>query len=409
LTSKGHYLPVFSGKERKEAEMTQWEIQVEKQHHGQPFPKLLFPGEGAFPEQALTPPSSFADLSADLPAAGHREFLRKRRYLAKVLQHLQASGLPGQEQAQNFMVHLYRRNCRPNTLRAYAGAIRLFLTFLRHKGKVHLEALTREDLEAFLEQEQDRGLKATSVKSHLSLVKAWVRFLIDREVVRPEVLSRNIVLKLPELLPRAMDPEDVKQLLAVVTKVRDRALVLLLLRTGMRIGELLSTMINDLNLRERKILIYQAEKTQIGRVVYFSDDAREALGAWLAERDPHKSQLFYGRGRDSLGYTAARVMFLKHLQKAGLAEKGYSLHCLRHTFASELLNAGMRLECLQQLLGHAKLEMTRRYARLTDRTREEEYFRAMARIERGEIHGHYRCDRELPALSQEAQPLAPHG
>jgi integrase/recombinase XerD len=211
------------------------------------------------------------------------------------------------------------------------------------------------------------------------------------------------------LLPRAMDPEEVKQLLAVEEKVRDRALVLLLLRTGMRIGELLSTTVNDLNLRERKILIYQAEKTQIGRVVYFSDDAREALGAWLAERDPHKSQLFYGRGRDSLGYTAARVMFLKHLQKAGLAEKGYSLHCLRHTFASELLNAGMRLECLQQLLGHAKLEMTRRYARLTDRTREEEYFRAMARIERGEISGHYRRACELPAVSQEAQPLAPHG
>ena len=389
--------------------MTQWEIQVEKKHYGKRVPEVLISGEGAFLEEQVTPPSSFPHIPSDLPPAGHREFLRKRRLLAKVLQQLQASGLPGQEQAQTFLVHLYRRNCRPNTLRAYAGAIQLFLTFLRYAGKVQLEALTREDLEAFLEQEQDRGLQATSVKSRLGLVKAWVRFLIDREVVRPEVMSRNITIKLPELLPRAMDPEDVKQLLAVVVKVRDRAMVLLLLRTGMRIGELLHTMVSDLNLRERKILIYQAEKTQVGRVVYFSDDAREALLAWLAERDPYTQQLFYGRGRDSLSYTAARVMFLKHLTKAGLSQKGYSLHSLRHTFASELLNAGMRLECLQQLLGHAKLEMTRRYARLTDRTREEEYFRAMARIERGEIHGHYRCDRKLPAVSQEAQPLAPHG
>ena len=61
------------------------------------------------------------------------------------------------------MLHLYRRNCRPNTLRAYAGAIQLFLAFLHHHGKAHLEALTREDLEAFLEQEQDRGLKITTV------------------------------------------------------------------------------------------------------------------------------------------------------------------------------------------------------------------------------------------------------
>jgi len=74
------------------------------------------------------------------------------------------------------------------------------------------------------------------------------------------------------------------------------------------------------------------------------------------------------------------------------------LHALRHTFASELLNAGMRLECLQQLLGHSSIEMTRRYARLTDVTRKDEYFRAMAKIEKGEIDGHYRCDHQLPPV-----------
>jgi integrase len=62
---------------------------------------------------------------------------------------------------------------------------------------------------------------------------------------------------------------------------------------------------------------------------------------------------------------------------------------MRHTCASELLNAGMRLECLQKLLGHTNAEITRRYARLTDKTREEEYFKAMERIERGEIDGDY--------------------
>ena len=85
-------------------------------------------------------------------------------------------------------------------------------------------------------------------------------------------------------------------------------------------------------------------------------------------------------------------MFLRYLEKAGLTHKGYTLHCLRHTFASELLNAEMRLECVQQLLGHSSIEMTRRYSRLTDNTRKKEYFRAMAIIERGGIDGHYRCD-----------------
>ena len=63
----------------------------------------------------------------------------------------------------------------------------------------------------------------------------------------------------------------------------------------------------------------------------------------------------------------------------------------------------MRLECLQQLLGHSSLEMTLRYARLTDKTREEEYFKAMARIEKGEIDEHYRLDRQLPPVFEKTQ------
>jgi site-specific recombinase XerD len=82
--------------------------------------------------------------------------------------------------------------------------------------------------------------------------------------------------------------------------------------------------------------------------------------------------------------------FKKYLTRAKLTEKGYTVHCLRHTYASELLNAGMRLECLQKLMGHQDIEVTGHYARLTDKTRKEEYFRAMEKIEKGEIDGDYR-------------------
>ncbi len=92
------------------------------------------------------------------------------------------------------------------------------------------------------------------------------------------------------------------------------------------------------------------------------------------------------------------MVFIKYLRKAGLDHKGYTLHALRHTFASELLNAGMRLECLQQLLGHSSIEMTRRYARLTDNRRKEEYFEAMKIIEKEGIGGHYRRDHSIPAI-----------
>ena len=109
-----------------------------------------------------------------------------------------------------------------------------------------------------------------------------------------------------------------------------------------------------------------------------------------------------------MSYAGARMMFKKYLDISFLSHKGYTLHSLRHTFATELLNAGMRLECLQQLLGHSSIEITRRYARLTDKTREEEYFRAMAVIEKGEENERYQRNRELQATHEETQLLASH-
>ena len=264
-----------------------------------------------------------------------------------------------------------------------------FVTYLTTHTNRSLAEITREDIEAFIEHEQDRGLKLSTVRSKLVMLRALLRFLIEQGCVDHEVLTRGIKIKLPERLPRAIEPSDVRQLLSVVNRVRDRALFLLLLRTGMRIGELLDTKVDEVSMQDKKILVYQAQKTGTGRVVYFSDDAQSALKLWLEARDRSKEYLFYPQGGCQFTYGGAREIFLKYLRKAGLVHNGYTIHCLRHTFASELLNAGMRLECLQKLLGHTSLEVTRRYARLTDKTREEEYFTAMEKIERGEIDGHY--------------------
>jgi integrase len=108
-----------------------------------------------------------------------------------------------------------------------------------------------------------------------------------------------------------------------------------------------------------------------------------------------------------MSYSTARTIFQRYLVKAGLAGKGYSLHTLRHTFATELLNAGLRLECLQVLLGHRSIEETRRYAQLTDKTREEEYFKAMSQIERRDRNGADRCDPELAEIFKAAELFAP--
>ena len=318
--------------------------------------------------------------------------------LDKISAKLSAKDLPGIEFAEKYLSHLYGRNRRPNTLELNYTSIRLFLEFLKSEGVPCIEAVSRKDIQAFIEHEQDRGMKPATVHGRLGSVKAFLRYLIENGVVRHEVLSKRISVKLPDALPRAIAPEDVRTLLSVIggiRNIRNRAIILMLLRTGMRIGELLALRLEDIDLKEQKVFIHEAKKTGVGRVVYFSADAKEALIAWLEKKDPREDVLAYGKKYESITYAAARRMFVNYLKKAGLDHKGYTLHCLRHTFASELLNAGMRLECVQPLLGHTSIEVTRRYARLTDKTREEEYFRAMALIEKGEIHGNYRFDHRI--------------
>ena len=314
------------------------------------------------------------------------------RLLKHILSKIYASDFPSKDYFAQYMRHKYRRNCRPNTLRQAACSLTQFLAFYHDTGKQHLEQMSQEDIEAFIEYQQDRGLKPGSVRTRLCAVYAFIHFLIENKILGYELLERRIKIKLPDQLPRAMDAQHVKQLLSVIDHIRDRALILLLLRTGMRISELLNTKVHDVDLNNQRILIYQADKTGLGRVVYYSGDAQTALLSWLKVRNSFKEMLFYGQGRQSLGYEAARSMFNKYLQKSGLAFSGYTLHCLRHTFATDLLNARMPLECLRILLGHTSLEITRIYARLTDKTREREYFAAMDRILRGDTDADNQCD-----------------
>lgn len=309
-------------------------------------------------------------------------------YIDRILQKLSAMEFPGKEACESYMRHKWRMNHKASTLKGSLHAVSSFLAFYAGIGKIDIEKIVSNDLEAFVEHEQDRGLKVTTVRTRLHSIFAFLRFLIDRDIIDGRILKRKIKLRVPEFLPRAIAPSDVRKILGVIKEIRDRALILVLLRTGMRIGELLGLKMIDLDVHERKINIYEGEKNCLGRVVYLSDDVLMAIKLWLSKRDPKKEYLFYGLRR-GMCYTSARNIFTKYLREAGLQNKGYTMHSLRHTFASELLNAGMRLECLQLLMGHREIEMTRRYARLTDKSREEEYFRAMEIIEQGGIHGAY--------------------
>jgi site-specific recombinase XerD len=382
-----HYPAVFPKKRRQGmtdhsfAFQTTYNLPVNFFQDFQNKSELVFHPEPIDSEPTSLPAKPVETISA-------RKERQRRQALDRAMQAITEEDLPGQEYAIRYLQHKFRRNCKTCTLSSSGTAVRFFLSMLKVAGRDLLD-ISREDIEAFVEREQDRKMAVKSVRNRMQAVYRFARYLVEEDIIGPDILARRIRVKLPVSLPKAIDPEDVKRLFSVIDHIRDRAFFLTLLRTGMRVGELLDLQATDLHLSEKKILIYMGEKNYRGRVVYLGTDAVEALEAWMAFRDSHQDTLFYSSQGPTITYATIRIKFKKCLEKAGLAGKGYTIHCLRHTFASEMLNAGLRLEVLQQLLGHSSIEVTRQYARLTDTTREEEYFRAMAIIERGEINGRY--------------------
>jgi len=353
---------------------------------------------------SISPSQYFSPIVGLMPV--HHPSAR-RRSLDQLVSRFEQSGLPGSDHAIAYLREKYTRNLAPATIKQAGSVVYYFLAFLQ-ENKTEIGNLSRQDIAAYVEKDQDLGLKITAVKTKLRALYTFLRFLVDREILPPDILHKKIQIQLPQLLPRAIPAEDIEALLAVIEKVRDRVLILLLLRTGMRIGELLNVRITDIIIPERKILIYQGEKNYEGRVVYFSEDAQGSLQQWLQARDSEKEILFYGRDGKQLSYGGAWMITRKLLLRAGLGEKGYSLHSLRHTFATDMLNAGLRLEVLQQLLGHRSIEITRRYARMSDTTRETEYFKAMATIEQGARHEPYRVNTQLQAVFEEKKLVKTH-
>jgi len=332
----------------------------------------------------------------------------KRKILDRFSGDLTSGVLPGAELAFEYLYSKYIKNLSIHTIRQTGAVVLSFLQFLHNEGTTIFK-LTRRDIGAFVEYEQDRGLRPVSVIGYLRALYAFIAYLVKEEILPHDIMQRKIRIQEPETLPKAIPKEDMRLLFDAIASVRDRAIILLLLRTGMRIGELLEVKLNDIVLSDRKILIYLGSKNYQGRAVYFNEDAEHALKHWLRIRDSNKRYLFYGKSREQLSYSTAWRTMNKIVVQAGLLHKKYSLHNLRHTFATDMINAGMRIEVLQQLLGHHSIEQTMRYAKLSSKTREQDYFRAMQIIEQGgNTNEPYPVSNALQKVFEEKKLLQPH-
>jgi integrase/recombinase XerD len=276
---------------------------------------------------------------------------KRRRALSRAVDKLEASCLPGYEYAISYLYDKYRRNLAVSTLSQTGRTIHSFLSFFQTLGRRNIVDIQRKDIADYVEHEQERGLNISSVKTHLHTLYAFVQYLVDRDVLPAEILMRKIRIKLPDVLPKAIPAEDLQQIIEVITRVRDRALILLLLHTGMRIGELLKVKMPDIIMAERKILLYVGEKNLHGRVVYYSRIAEQALKRWLAIRETESDYLFYGYAGQELSYVGAWMIMKKAIEKSGLGHKGYlppaPKHCSIYTKIPCCFSHGVALYCDQ--------------------------------------------------------------
>ena len=285
-------------------------------------------------------------------------------------------------QIEEFVNWVRRRNPEARTWKDYGYDLRFFVEVV---GDRPPEEITFRDVDQFVSVQGDRGFKATTINRRLAAVMALYMFLSEEDdaLVCP-VLPRRHHLREPQRLPRPMQEIDLKHFFAVITNTRDRAMFLLMLRCGLRIGEVAGLRLADLYLDEDHPRLVVRGKSSRERSVYLSPQAEYALRLWLAERPSVSSDfVFLSYQNKGLSTTSIHNCLLKYRELAGIQ---ITAHRLRHTFASDLVNADAAVTSIQKLMGHRWLETTQIYILANDKQVCEDYYAACQKLDGWQSH-----------------------
>ncbi|MFQ5471081.1 MAG: tyrosine-type recombinase/integrase [Gammaproteobacteria bacterium] len=271
--------------------------------------------------------------------------------------------------------------------------IRLWRWLFAHDASIQTTRdVKRQHVFAYIDERLATGYSPKSVNQDLWAFQASLRFLQERDFQVPQALLRIPGLKEPDGLPRFLTDEQVSKVQAVLEQqvqqarnpvqqrnaLLDRAAFYLLWQSGLRLAEVEELSVADLNLTQRQMMIRQG-KGQKDRAVYLTDTAVTALKAYLTVRGEGPSDhLFLFR------HKPLPKDFLRRRMKAAGKRAGikFTPHQLRHTYATQLLNAGCKITTIQALMGHKFLSTTLTYARVHDRTVAQDYYAAMAVVEK---------------------------
>jgi len=302
----------------------------------------------------------------------------------------------------NYIHHLEaERNASAYTVRNYAndllgnylrGSEKGFFQFLRFRHIGSLEEVDKHTLRDYISWLMEQGVVKASIARKLSAIRSFYRYLLREGMLSTNPLEKGSSPKLDKRLPLFLTIDEVKQLLeapdlSTPQGQRDRALMELLYASGLRLSELVSLNLEQIDFDTLEIRV--RGKGAKERVVLMGEPAAKALHIYLSQGRPKllgkkgTSALFLNRYGERLSERWVQITLEEYAEEAGI-DKRVHPHLLRHTFATHLLDGGADLRVVQELLGHANLTSTQIYTHVTKSRAKKVYLSAhpMAR-ERG--------------------------
>ena len=294
------------------------------------------------------------------------------------------------------------RGLSPNTLAAYRRDLARYVAFLARRGVTSPKDVDESQIRSFVASvsasthgPQEIPYTATSVARMLSAVRSFHRFLVREGVTDRDPSAGVVRPRLPRALPHPLTVEEVRSILdvpdpATAMGSRDRAILELLYGAGLRISELTGLDVDDVDLEDRFVRVLGKGGKE--RDVPVGSFARDAISAYLTRARPsfatprtRGALCLYIRGGRLTRQSCARLL-RSYAGAAGIGRR-VTLHDLRHSFATHLLDGGADVRVVQELLGHASVATTQIYTLVTKEHLREVYYTSHPRARRGSAKG----------------------
>jgi site-specific recombinase XerD len=278
----------------------------------------------------------------------------------------------------NYRRYLKRRNYSPHTIKYYLNVIKQFVIWLN----VPLEQADVGKIEQYIDYLHQKRMQPASINLYLAIIRVFYNYLRYEEKIKLfNPVAANCRLRVPKPLPRALREDQVDELFEVIKSKRDWAMFRLMLRCGLRVEEVANLSLGEVDLKQRRIMVLNGKGGK-DRVVYISDDAADGLLAYLKQRSHRRvKKVFLVEKGDCKGRPISVRGIQKRMEyyarKTGLK---ISCHHLRHTMATQLLNADAEVTSIQDLLGHNWISTTERYCKVSNVKVKRDYFTAMGKI-----------------------------